>query len=326
MTIQIPAYLQNKAYGARTDRQVMSDGLQPGVSGETFYDFLCSPTGNTREMTTYGGTAYVKGNTTPNQGMYRVFDDTALLTPSVTLVHDAVTTSPRLDQIIIRVQDSSENGNVGPDIATIEIVKGVETSGATLDNRSGAIADASLPKNCLRICDVLITVGVGSLASNYRNRRTTARHSTRNINLAYDSPVLSSTPVGCGLSNDPTSTIAVEAGPNQEIYFDYVAHLETTSTTSSLVAYVECIDPSGTVRSGPSATFKGSPTFFGPNIPAGARVSVAGNGTAGVQYYVAPGTWKFRLMAYAAAGTGYVRFNGRDARFNITVVNAQETL
>lgn len=60
---------------------------------------------------------------------------------------------PRIDQVIGRVLDQSHDGS-GLRKWRLEYVAGVGTSGATIDNRNGAITDVALGNNWLRLADV----------------------------------------------------------------------------------------------------------------------------------------------------------------------------
>lgn len=104
----------------------------------------------------------------PNQagvykGVYEVWNDAAL-----SLTHTNPAGNPRIDQIVARVSDIADLGS-GSDLATIAIVDGTATVGATLDNRNGATA---LAANEILLWDVLVPNGAASAASfTYRDRR-----------------------------------------------------------------------------------------------------------------------------------------------------------
>jgi hypothetical protein len=166
VTIQIPQYLQTKVYTARQDRQAFADVIgSPGVSSP---GYLVPTSVGGLTMSFAAGSAWILGNNVSNQGMYRYFQDAA-----ETRTVDAGDAQPRLDQWLARVEDSTENAGVGPDQSTLYYAKGLPTSGATLANRSGAVSDASLPNNTMRICDVLVPASAGAITSaNIADRRT----------------------------------------------------------------------------------------------------------------------------------------------------------
>lgn len=161
MTIYPPMYLQEKAYLARQDRQLLGDSVTAGVIGSMDSGALeVTSSGATRGISIAAGSAYVAGNQNADQGIYRFFSD-----DQIDLILDAASANPRIDQILARVEDSAENSGVGPDVGSIYVAKGVETSGATLANRSGAVADGALPKNVLRLAEVRVSPGMGVVGS-----------------------------------------------------------------------------------------------------------------------------------------------------------------
>lgn len=264
MTIQIPAFLQNKAYGARLDRQVFGDRVQRGVVGTA--DLQAIPSGTTRGIQIRDGSAYIQGQITPPlQGYYRFLSDAY-----EARTHDAAVTYPRIDQVIARVQDSTENGNVGPDVGTLEIVKGVEASGATLDNRLGATTEGSIPKNFIRLADVLITPGMGVIPNgNIRDRRGWAlgvfgrgdwSGGTSTVNITAGSFV---TPPGLGPLRLELSgaTIRVQlqaiftavTGPLSLALAAFINGAELDQATKTYAA----------VHSGKAVTIPASPEIFG---------------------------------------------------------------
>lgn len=144
---------------ARTHRNLSGDGVgvvEPG-------DLVAS-----------AGTGYASALTSgrvrmrPNQagtykGIYEVWNDAAL-----SLTHTSPGANPRVDQIVARINDIADLGS-GSDLATIAIVDGTATVGATLDNRTGVTA---LAANEILLWDVLVPNGAGSAAAfTYRDRR-----------------------------------------------------------------------------------------------------------------------------------------------------------
>lgn len=151
---QWPQQLQAKLYPARFDRQIIADLLTPGVRGLT--ELVVTADGGSRSVDVSTGCVYVDGTQDAAQGAYRMLYD------SITeLAIASCTTYPRLDQIIARMYDSEYGGT--DNMGTLEVLPGVETSGATLTNRLGAAS--TLPPNSLLIYDVLAPVGSGVLSS-----------------------------------------------------------------------------------------------------------------------------------------------------------------
>lgn len=164
MTVQNPMYVQDKGYTARADRQLLADIFSPGVRRSG--DMLVTSSGAALGLSIADGTTFVAGTESADQGVYRVFNDA---TVGKTL--DVAATFPRLDQILVRVFDEVEGA--ADSSAEIYVAKGTETSGATLANRNGAVADGSLPDNTYRLADVLVPTGGGVIPdANINNRAT----------------------------------------------------------------------------------------------------------------------------------------------------------
>lgn len=161
MSFDTPLYLQSKVYPASKDRRLMSSTFGPGVLQE----MAVTVPGGVRTVSCTGGSALVPSPGWPaTDGVYFV-NSTSTITDIE--IDDAVT-YPRVDQIVLRVYDSQYAGVLNE--AVVEVVKGVEASGATLVNRTGAVADNLLPGGSLRLADVLAPVGSGAITT-IRDRR-----------------------------------------------------------------------------------------------------------------------------------------------------------
>lgn len=111
------------------------------------------------------GDAWVRVDTGTRNGLSHMFND-AIANAAITAAH---ATLPRLDQVVLQYNDSSLPAGVGGDVPTLRVIPGTPTSGATLDNRTGA---ASLPNDALRIADVLVAAAAASIVSaDIRDRR-----------------------------------------------------------------------------------------------------------------------------------------------------------
>jgi hypothetical protein len=99
-------------------------------------------------------------------GLYHLSSDSV-----VSRTHpSADPTNPRIDQIVAKVVDQQEQGAATQE--DIVIVPGLATSGATLDNRTGA---ALLPANTVLLADALVPTNAASSALfTYRDRRAFA--------------------------------------------------------------------------------------------------------------------------------------------------------
>ena len=150
----------------RQDRYMHESWLQEGVVGAT--DYKVTPGGASLQWSVAAGAAWVRGDDTTRQGLYSQVNDAAV----TGLVASGHATLPRIDQVVLRVFDSSVTGV--SDTPTLATLAGTATAGATLDNRNGA---AALPNSAIRLADILVPAlqsGVIS-AANIRDRRPWAR-------------------------------------------------------------------------------------------------------------------------------------------------------
>lgn len=178
MTLRTPAFNDARTYGfewLRASTEALA--IQEGVIGATDLRVTAAVAGLQR-VDIAGGAAFVKGDSgTPGtgltQGLYYVVND-ASVANAVTLTASNGT-NPRIDQIILRVLDTSDLGSAS-DSAVFEVVTGTATAGATLDNRTGA---AALPNDAIRLADVLVPAGsTATSAGNIRDRRPWGRGAT----------------------------------------------------------------------------------------------------------------------------------------------------
>lgn len=128
------------------------------------------------------GTCLVQGDFVSGQGLYPVPPHSATINETISA---ADASNPRIDQVVLELQDNTHDSS-GASRARVRVINGTPTSGATLDNRTGA---ASLPSSCMRLADVLVGAGVTSITtSNIRGRRPWARGAysriVRNANAA----------------------------------------------------------------------------------------------------------------------------------------------
>nr|MBA2725101.1 hypothetical protein [Actinomycetota bacterium] len=125
MTDNTPLFLQTKGYTSALFRQLIADLASPGVKSSA--DLLPVSATSTRGVTVSAGTVFVAATPATN-GTYVGHEATA-----VTVAIDPCTTFPRLDQVIYRIYDSTSLGG-SLNKGQVEVVKGTETSGATLVN------------------------------------------------------------------------------------------------------------------------------------------------------------------------------------------------
>lgn len=166
MTVATPLYLQKKLIPARFDRQQLGDIFRKGVISAG--DLTVTPNGSTN-VSVSKGAGYIPGSQNADQGVYRLFNDAAF-----NILHAAPVANPRMDTIIMRIQDSFENNNVGPDQGSLELVQGTESATVNQYNRSGGVVDASLPANSVAIADVIVRPGQPIAAADVIDRRMLA--------------------------------------------------------------------------------------------------------------------------------------------------------
>jgi hypothetical protein len=174
MALRPTQYLDSQDFGFEWFRVLAEQTLQEGVIGAGDFKTTAAAGGGMK-VDVASGVAFVKGETgTPgsgiSQGLYMQVND-ATIANAVTLTASHGTL-PRIDQIVLTVNDSSDLGSAS-DSATLSVVTGTATAGVTLDNRTGAVTPAL---NTIRLADVLVPAASASVtAGNIRDRRKWAR-------------------------------------------------------------------------------------------------------------------------------------------------------
>jgi hypothetical protein len=166
-----PLYLQTKSYDAKADRKWFTDIASEGVLTST--DFALTLTSGL-SFSIAAGVAWVKGDNVADQGMFRQYEPSAKTLTCPT----AHATLPRLDQVILRIMDNPSDASTFNE-GRLEVVPGTATSGATLDNRSGAANLNTLDqasKSLILLHDVLVPAGATTLVSgDVRDKRGRCR-------------------------------------------------------------------------------------------------------------------------------------------------------
>lgn len=109
--------------------------------------------------------AYVRGSTVADQGLYRV-DFTGASNLDIAA---ADPTNPRIDQIYLAVEDQQHAG--ANNQATVRVVTGTATGGATLDNRTG-VGAAPAGMGSILLADVLVAaLDTSIINAEIRDRR-----------------------------------------------------------------------------------------------------------------------------------------------------------
>jgi hypothetical protein len=152
-------------------RQLFLDqggGLQEGVLNAGDLDVAQRGAGANMSVDVPAGSAWVAIDTGTRNGLAHIISDAT----SNVVVSASHLSLPRLDQIVLRYNDTTIPTGSG-NIPTFEVVAGTATSGATLDNRNGAVA---LPNDCMRLADVLVPAASSTVVTaNIRDRRPWAR-------------------------------------------------------------------------------------------------------------------------------------------------------
>lgn len=132
MTVQNPpSWLQQGSHPATHDRMIL-DGLllepistwRGGVASNL--DLKVTQTGGgNMTVTVAAGSAYIRGTSVSNQGVYHMYNDAAI-TVTVTAANGS---QPRIDLVIARIQDADVSG--ATNLATIEMVNGTPAASPT---------------------------------------------------------------------------------------------------------------------------------------------------------------------------------------------------
>ena len=111
--------------------------------------------------------AYIRGQSVTDQGRYRV--DFVNATPLNLDVATADGANPRIDSVYLCVEDAQHVG--GNSQATVRMVTGTPTGGATLDNRTG-IGAAPANMSSILLADILVAASDTSITNaEIRDRR-----------------------------------------------------------------------------------------------------------------------------------------------------------
>lgn len=157
MTFLTPSILNSQAYDFAALRQIWNGRLiQSGVLNKG--DLALSAKGSQPPMgiTVAAGEAWIKSTSVLWNGAYHVINDA----PVDLLLSAADATNPRIDRIILRMNDTTDLASL-TDEATLEALPGTPTGGATLTNLNGAQTE---PANSLTLGFVLVGAGVTSVA------------------------------------------------------------------------------------------------------------------------------------------------------------------
>lgn len=170
-------------------RALMAEtALQEGVVGATDLQVIQRAAGANQSVDVGAGAAWIQIDTGTRNGLAHAYNDAS----TNVVVAASNGTNPRIDQIIVRYNDAAIPTGSG-NIPTLETLTGTATSGATLDNRTGA---ASLPNDCLRLADILVPTSSTSVTTaNIRDRRPWARGANASFAVTANKATASTTVV-----------------------------------------------------------------------------------------------------------------------------------
>lgn len=152
----------------------MLEGIQEGVVGAGDCKVSQHLAGN-MSVDIAAGDFWVQLDTGTRPGLGHGYND-SVANPAVTAAH---ATLPRIDRVGIQWNDANLAIGTGGNIPTFRVIAGTATSGATLDNLTGA---AAIPNDFLLLADLLIpAASTGVLTANIRDRRKWSRGAYSNI-------------------------------------------------------------------------------------------------------------------------------------------------
>lgn len=168
-------FLQNQpspGYSARSVRRQIDYAIGEGVDDYASFRVTFSASLTVSIST---GIAFLRGNSNADQGMYRC----ELLTAKTDTLAAADATNPRIDCVVLQVQDAAEDAGAGNQ-AVVTHLTGTPTAGATLDNRNGAPSLAVSSPTLIILADVLVNANNSPALSNsyIRDRRPFAVRGT----------------------------------------------------------------------------------------------------------------------------------------------------
>lgn len=190
MALRTPFGNDAKTYGFEWLRYLSEIDNQEGVVNPGDLKVTAAAGGGQR-VDIAAGVALVKGDSGVaalglTQGLFTVVNDASV--PNAVTLAASDATNARIDQICLRVRDSSDLGT-GADDATFVVVAGAPTAAATLDNRNGAVA--VLPNDHLRLADVIVPAASSVVvAGNVRDRRPWARGARELVSVGRAADVL----------------------------------------------------------------------------------------------------------------------------------------
>lgn len=302
MSLVTPEYLQTKTYTAMRDRLTLMHGgaIQPGVWDAGDFKITQRAAGANLTMDVATGYALVPANDSGNAGLYHIQNDASLNTG--TGAANGHATLPRIDQAILTVNDTTSGGDA-TDTPSVTILGGTATSGATLDNRTGATA---LPTGAIRLADILMPAASTTIATaNIRDRRPWARGFNRMI--LGGATLYTTASATMALISSANLTPRVEcSGAAMLVQFATVLSLDTVTTGGNIELWMDGAKVSGTTTYSwvdPTAAAPQSVTYTWLFTPAAGShlIGPAFNASAGFTFRVGSGTVPSSLLIQEVA-------------------------
>lgn len=234
IALLVTDYLDTKQYPASADRYLaQQQALQPGVVNSGDYQVAQRGVGANMSVDVAAGGAWVAGTFVARQGLYhQVNDGTVNQT-----VAPADATNPRIDQVILSINDSTVSGN--SDTPTLTVVAGAPTAGATLANRSG-VDPLTTYGAFLRLADVLVPAASTSVVTqNILDRRPWARGFNNFAQAVVATPTTASTTSPGTSLQDMTIVGEFSGAPVQ---LSYWATVQTNGGSPAFVAILPRMD------------------------------------------------------------------------------------
>lgn len=159
-------FVTGQSVSFQRERQLLLDsggGLQEGAVGSNDFKVAQRGAGANMSVDLAPGSAWVQIDTGTRNGLGHVVSDT---TANVAVAASNAT-NPRVDQIILRWNDTSIPTGSG-NTPTLEVLSGAATAGAQITNAAGANYRAgagALPNDCLRLADILVAAASSSVTT-----------------------------------------------------------------------------------------------------------------------------------------------------------------
>lgn len=176
------------------------------------------------------------------KGVYEVWNDSTFA-----ITHAAGGANPRIDSIVARINDIDDLGN-STTSGQLDVLAGTATSGATLDNRSGAATPSA---NEQVLYDVLVPAAAASSASfTYRDRRAYANpviprsmSSYDGVAMAYQHEQTGSVSIAVAATNYQGASLAYLSRPITATRLRWTYSQGSTAATGNYV--IAIYDASG---------------------------------------------------------------------------------